>query len=108
MKKIRRGFTLIEMVIVLFIISLLMLIMIPNIIEQKDHANNTSNDAFKTTLKTQAELYLENNPNAETVTVEMLKENNYISDKQSDRAAKLNIKNFDDLIKKQPTTTNAK
>lgn len=35
MKKIHKAFTLIEMVIVLFIISLLLLIMIPNLVAQK-------------------------------------------------------------------------
>ncbi|AUI70780.1 prepilin-type N-terminal cleavage/methylation domain-containing protein [Companilactobacillus alimentarius] len=59
MKKIRKGFTLIEMVIVLFIISLLLLIMIPNLTEQKNNANKRSDEALQTTVINQAELYSE-------------------------------------------------
>ena len=42
MKKKRRGFTLIEMAIVLFIISLLILIILPNIGTQRKHANTVN------------------------------------------------------------------
>ncbi|WP_338216618.1 competence type IV pilus major pilin ComGC [Companilactobacillus muriivasis] len=93
MKKIRKGFTLIEMVIVLFIISLLLLIMIPNLVQQKDHADKKSEEAFRTTLVTQAGLYLENNPDIESkdVTIEKLKSEKYITIKQAERATKLKI-----------------
>ena len=39
MKKRRQGFTLLEMSIVLFIISLLILIMIPNLTKQRQNAS---------------------------------------------------------------------
>jgi len=103
MKKIRKGFTLIEMVVVLFIISLLMLIMVPNIVAQKDHANAKSEEAFKTTLTTQAELYLENHPNSKTVSAADLQKENYITTAQAKRAQKIKDLNLNDLVEKDQT-----
>ena len=103
MKKIRKGFTLIEMVVVLFIISLLMLIMVPNIVAQKDHASTKSEEAFKTTLTTQAELYLENNPEKTTVSADDLKKENYITAAQSKRAKKIKDLNLNNLVEKDKT-----
>lgn len=40
LKKKQSGFTLLEMSIVLFIISLLVLIMLPNLSQQRKHANS--------------------------------------------------------------------
>lgn len=107
MKKTRKAFTLIEMVIVLFIISLLLLIMIPNLVQQKDHANSKSEEAFRTTLVTQAGLYLENNydkgskeNNTSTntadksdgkVTIKELEDGKYITHNQALKAEKLGI-----------------
>jgi prepilin-type N-terminal cleavage/methylation domain len=106
MKKIRKAFTLIEMVIVLFIISLLLLIMIPNLTAQKDNATKRSDDAFKTTMKTQAELYLDNNNSEETdkITWEKLADDHYISTGQLKRVKKLS-KTPIELIKADETGT---
>ncbi|MFC6176994.1 prepilin-type N-terminal cleavage/methylation domain-containing protein [Companilactobacillus huachuanensis] len=96
MKKTRKAFTLIEMVIVLFIISLLLLIMIPNLVQQKDNASKRSEEAFKTTLVTQAGLYMENHPeksntdkDKEVVTIKDLKDGNYITDAQVNKAKRI-------------------
>lgn len=98
MRKTKKAFTLIEMVIVLFIISLLLLIMIPNLTAQKDNATKRSDDAFKTTMKTQAELYIDNNPEkVADITWEKLRDDHYISDGQLKRAK--NLKAPNDLIK---------
>lgn len=93
MKKIRKGFTLIEMVIVLFIISLLLLIMIPNLTKQRDNANERSNEALRTTVVSQAGLYSENHSEDE-INIDALKKANYISKKQFDKLdkAKLDLK----------------
>lgn len=98
MKKIRKGFTLIEMVIVLFIISLLLLIMIPNLVTQRDHASKRSEEAFKTTLVTQAGLYIENeqkNNDSQNekgkVSIKDLKEKEYITESQYNRAKELKL-----------------
>jgi prepilin-type N-terminal cleavage/methylation domain len=90
MNKIRKGFTLIEMVIVLFIISLLLLIMIPNLTKQRDNANEKSNEALQTTIVNQAELYSENHSD-DDVTIDNLKKDNYISEKQVKRLSNLNL-----------------
>lgn len=102
MKKIRKGFTLIEMVIVLFIISLLLLIMIPNLVQQKDHADKQSTEAFKTTLVTQSGLYLENNPakTEEKVTIGDLRAGKYITASQAKKAEKLQIGVNDNILDK--------
>lgn len=56
-KEKAEGFTLIEMVVVVAIIVMLLLIIAPNLTKQKQSANEKTNDAFKTTLQTQANLY---------------------------------------------------
>jgi competence protein ComGC len=50
------AFTLIEMVIVIAIIAMLVLLISPNLLKQKDRAEKTSDQAFKTTLQTQIDL----------------------------------------------------
>ncbi|MDF7638688.1 competence type IV pilus major pilin ComGC [Lactobacillus sp. ESL0791] len=52
-----KGFTLIEMVVVVAIIVLLILIIAPNLTKQKKNAEERTDEAFKTTLQTQANLY---------------------------------------------------
>ena len=90
MKKKRRGFTLIEMAIVLFIISLLILIILPNIGTQRKHANTVNYKALQTQLNTQAELYMDEK-NTNTVTIDELKSANYLNNDQYDQIKKKNI-----------------
>ncbi len=52
------GFTLIEAAIVLFIVSLLMLIILPNLNAQRKHAVTTHAAAMVTTVQTQIEFML--------------------------------------------------
>lgn len=84
MKKTRKAFTLIEMVIVLFIISLLLLIMIPNLAEQKKKATERSDEAFETTIKNQEEMYA-NDHNGTRPTLEELQGEGYITKNQFDK-----------------------
>lgn len=56
LNKKAKGFTLIEMVIVVAIIAMLILLIAPNLIQQKDKAQSTSDRAFKTTLQMQIDL----------------------------------------------------
>lgn len=58
-KKLKQqtGFTLIEMVIVLLIITVLMLLMIPNIGNQKKQVNSKGTEALIQVVETQAHLY---------------------------------------------------
>ncbi|MFC6323031.1 prepilin-type N-terminal cleavage/methylation domain-containing protein [Companilactobacillus baiquanensis] len=55
-KRTREAFTLIEMVIVLFIISLLLVLIIPNLGTQKNNAVKKTDEAFVTTLQTQVDM----------------------------------------------------
>lgn len=110
MKKIRKAFTLIEMVIVLFIISLLLLIMIPNLANQKEHANTRSEEAFKTTLVTQAEMFVDNaKEKTDKVTLEQLEEADYISAAQKKRAIDMGYNKEDNILNQDlPQKHNAK
>ena len=58
MKKTKlEAFTLVEMAIVIFIISLLILIIIPNVAKQRSNAENVNTQALQVELNTQAQLY---------------------------------------------------
>lgn len=87
MKK-RRGFTLIEMVIVLFIISLLLLLMIPNLAAQRENANQKSEEALVTTVTNQAEMYSESF--SDDATLDKLKDKNYITENQEKKLKEWN------------------
>lgn len=80
-QKKHSAFTLIEMVIVLFIISLLLLIIIPNVNQQKKSAESKTNHAFRTTLQTQVDMYEGQHP-----TWEILRKEHYLSDAQAKKA----------------------
>ncbi|WP_413627179.1 competence type IV pilus major pilin ComGC [Fructilactobacillus vespulae] len=80
MKK-RKAFTLIEMTIVLFIISLLILVMIPNLNSQRNRANTIHGSAMVNVVQTQVDAYQDEFGN-ENVTLEKLEENKYLSKKQ--------------------------
>ncbi|APX72386.1 hypothetical protein BTM29_07345 [Companilactobacillus allii] len=81
--KTKKGFTLIEMVIVLFIISLLLLIMIPNLARQKQDAAIKGEDAFRVTMQTQVDMY-----DGADLSWNKLKAEGLISDKQAKEAMK--------------------
>ncbi len=55
-KKLHAGFTLVEMMIVLLIISVLVLLFIPNLAQEKDTILDKGNDAIVESMKTQIEL----------------------------------------------------
>ncbi|MBF0778994.1 competence type IV pilus major pilin ComGC [Streptococcus cuniculi] len=61
MKKLKKitvkGFTLIEMLIVLLIISILLLLFVPNLSKQKENAKQTGNAVVVKVVEGQAELY---------------------------------------------------
>jgi len=108
MKKTRKAFTLIEMVIVLFIISLLLLIMIPNLADQKTKADQRSDEAFRTTIKAQKELYSANaldkdgkvvEKDSKDVTIQDLLDGGYITKDQSNKAMKLEKSDKDKSVK---------
>lgn len=79
-KKCVEGFTLLEMLMVLLIISILMLLFIPNLSKQKDKVTEAGNEAVVKIVENQAELYElsgDGKPNLET-----LRSKGQITDKQ--------------------------
>lgn len=91
MKKMKRSFTLIEMTIVLFIISLLILIILPNVSGQKKNAKRIQGDAMTEVVQTQVDLY-ENEFDESPKSLDDLKEKGYLSDKQVQQASRDGIK----------------
>ena len=80
-KKRMPAFTLIEMTVVLFIISLLILIVLPNLSAQRKGANKVNNHALQTELNTQAQLYMQahNIDNPKNVHLKELQNEHYLS-----------------------------
>lgn len=76
-----QAFTLIEMLVVLLIISVLLLLFVPNLSKQKDAVVEKGNAAVVKVVEGQKELYALDHPN-ETVTPEKLKEEGKITAKQ--------------------------
>ncbi|MEY8446671.1 competence type IV pilus major pilin ComGC [Enterococcus ratti] len=78
-----KGFTLIEMLIVLLVISALVLLFIPNISRYRDHVNKEGRQAVLQLVDAQKELYsLQNNGKVPTIS-ELLKEG-YIKQEHAD------------------------
>ncbi|GAB2025620.1 competence type IV pilus major pilin ComGC [Lactovum odontotermitis] len=66
-KKNVKAFTLIEMLVVLLIISILILLFVPNLSKQKDAVKNTGRSAVVKVVVSQAELYGLDHTNAPTL-----------------------------------------
>ena len=90
--KNKYAFTLIEMAIVLFIISLLILLIIPNLSKQRTHADKVNTEALQTELNSQAQLYADDkNVAIETVNVKMLENDKYLTEKQAEKMQAKNL-----------------
>lgn len=72
-KKLHAGFTLVEMMIVLLIISVLVLLFIPNLAQEKDTVLDKGNHAIVESMKTQIEL--QEFSTGKPVTEEYIKDN---------------------------------
>lgn len=85
MKKIKektlKAFTLIEMLVVLLIISVLLLLFVPNLSKQKDAVKDTGGAAIVKVVESQAELYELNNSGDATLSA--LIEKGMITSEQS-------------------------
>ncbi|MQS88921.1 competence type IV pilus major pilin ComGC [Companilactobacillus mishanensis] len=90
----KKGFTLVEMVMVLFIIAMLMLLILPNLSQQKDNATKKSNEAFRTTIQTQVDLTYKPGD----AKLEKLESDGVISSKQKERADKMKMKITDGKV----------
>ena len=81
-KKIVRAFTLVEMLVVLLVISVLILLFIPNLSKQKETVKNTGNGAVVKVVNSRAELYRLDH--TDDVTLGKLVSNGNITQKQAD------------------------
>ncbi|WP_225743601.1 competence type IV pilus major pilin ComGC [Marinilactibacillus sp. Marseille-P9653] len=94
------GFTLIEMSLVLFIISVLLLLIIPNIGSHQGTAKSTGDTALETVVQTQIDLYEIENKQKPT-SLEVLKDQKYLNERQFDEVQKqFSIDSNGNLIKK--------
>lgn len=94
LKKLReeKGFTLIEMTIVILVIAILLVVFLPNIAGVTDNVNKTTNNALKETVEAQAELYKAQHNEAqhnEAPTLEELKTGGYITEEQKNSYSKI-------------------
>ncbi|PWF99607.1 competence type IV pilus major pilin ComGC [Levilactobacillus bambusae] len=89
MRKLR-GFTLIEMAVVLFIISLLVLVIIPNLSSQRKRASQIHGDAMTTVVQTQVDLFQDKNQ-VTSLTFADLEKAGYLTDKQVAQAKREGI-----------------
>lgn len=77
------GFTLIEMLIVLLIISVLVLLFVPNLSRYRNHVDQENREAIIQLVDTQKELYTLQN-NGRIPTVEELLNEGYIKREHAD------------------------
>lgn len=87
----KSGFTLIEMTIVLFIISLLILIVVPNISGQRKHAESIHTNAMTTVIQNQVDAYLSDN-SSDKLSMDTLVDKGYLTSRQADQAKQEGIK----------------
>ncbi|WP_328589528.1 competence type IV pilus major pilin ComGC [Priestia abyssalis] len=73
----KNGFTLIEMLVVMLVISILLLIMIPNLLKNNEAINGKGCEAYVKTVQAQVEVYKIENEN-DIPTIEELKNDAYI------------------------------
>ncbi|WP_086330307.1 competence type IV pilus major pilin ComGC [Candidatus Enterococcus mansonii] len=78
-----QGFTLLEMLVVLLIISVLILLFVPNLSKHKEGVDKKGNEAIVKIVETQLDLYtMENN---QVPTLEQLLKEKYITQDQYDK-----------------------
>ena len=92
MKTKKKGFTLIELLVCLFIIGLMMLLIIPNIAQQRKTAQEKADEAIVNVVKTQQQSYMLQNNTKEVLTVEELLNKKYIDQKQMEAYKKVDPK----------------
>lgn len=82
MKTKKKGFTLIELLVCLFIIGLMMLLIIPNIAQQRKTAQKQSDEAIVKVIETQQQAYMLDNNTKEIPDVQTLRAKEYITEDQ--------------------------
>ena len=82
-----KAFTLIEMLVVLLIISVLLLLFVPNLTKQKDSVTDTGNRAVVKVVESQAELYELNHQNEKASLSKLVAEGQITQNKQKPHRA---------------------
>lgn len=84
------GFTLLEMLIVMFVIAILIVLFVPNLMKQTGKISSDGDIALEKVIEAQSEMYfLENNKRPETT--QQLVDGKYISKEQKKKADELSI-----------------
>lgn len=87
LKQNQKGFSLIEMIVVLFIVSLLMLLIIPGVMHQRDQATIAGNQALESVLQSQVDLY-KMEFKSDPISFDALQTKGYLTAKQKTEAEK--------------------
>lgn len=93
----KKGFTLMEMLMVMFIISILLLLMIPNIAKQKKGVDKTGCESFASMVETQLTAY-ELIEGSEATSLDQLKEAGYINSTTCSDGTSLSLNDGDVII----------
>ncbi|XHV36161.1 competence type IV pilus major pilin ComGC [Streptococcus dysgalactiae subsp. equisimilis] len=96
----RQAFTLLEMLLVILVISVLMLLFVPNLSKQKDRVTETGNAAVVKLVENQAELY--ELSQGSKPSLQQLKDDGSITDKQVKAYTDYYGKHRDETQKLQP------
>lgn len=85
-KKIKKyqGFTLLEMLVVLFIISILVLLFVPNLTKQKDNVDKNGKEALQSVVLSQSTLFKMNETGQ--LTYDKLVSEGYLTEDQAKKA----------------------
>ena len=82
MKTKKKGFTLIELLVCLFIIGLMMLLIIPNIANQRETAQKQSDEAIVKVIETQQQAYMLDKKTNDVPDPKKLMDSHYITPEQ--------------------------
>lgn len=88
--KNNRAFTLLEMIVVLFVVAILMLLIVPNMNDKRDRIDKQGTQALASVIQTQAALYALENKN-QGVSLDALAAKGYLSAKQVQEAQERQI-----------------
>lgn len=84
-RKERKGFTLLEMLLVVFISAALLLLVLPGLIKQQTSVTEKTDEAFVTTVQNQVTVYASDNSGTFPENFDALK-GGYLSTKQTEKA----------------------
>lgn len=87
-RKERKGFTLLEMLLVVFIIAALLLLVLPGLIKQQMSVTEKTDEAFVTTVQNQVTVYASDHQGEFPKNFDVLKTDKYLSEKQATKAIK--------------------